>query len=30
MEDGNYVVNHNLGDVGDDWEIRGTGKFDLV
>jgi hypothetical protein len=30
MQDGNYVVNHNLGDVGPDWEITGTGEFDLV
>jgi hypothetical protein len=30
MQDGNYVANYNFGDVGDDWEIRGTGEFDLV
>ena len=28
MENGAYVVNHNLGTVGTNWEISGTGDFD--
>jgi hypothetical protein len=26
MQGGNYVVNHNIGVVTNDWQIRGTGS----
>jgi len=30
MEDGAFVLHRTFGEVTNDWQIRGTGQFDLV